>query len=175
MLRDPPGEARVISLHLGIDPGIKGAWALLDDRGRFVTAQDMPIGEDGRIDAESLHRVWSDLSVASATIEKVGQITRIKGRAMGISGRFNFGWSAGVPDTVLRILGVPVDYTDPTVWKPGIGVTAEKATPLAMARRLWPSEAAVHFKRVKHADWAEAALIGLYGLHQRALLRRGVA
>lgn len=159
-------------LHLGIDPGQSGAWALLDERGRFVTAADMPIGEDGRVDGEVLRRAWVDLAIASATIERVGQITRIKGRAMGISGRFNFGWSAGVPDTVLKILGIPVTYTDPTVWKPAVGVTADKKTSLAMARRLWPESAGIYFKLAKHDGRAEAALIGLNGLRQAALLKR---
>lgn len=160
-------------LHLGIDPGQSGAWALLDERGRLVDAGDMPIGdEDGRVDGEALRAAWADLVIEAATVERVGQITRIKGRAMGIGGRFNFGWNAGVPSTVLRILGIPVTYVDLTVWKPAVGVTADKKTSLALARRTWPAQAASLFKRAKDDGRAEAALIASYGLRHRALLRR---
>ncbi len=132
----------------------------------------MPIGEDGRVDGEALRQAWANLVIDAATIEKVGNITRIKGRAMGISGRFNFGWDAGVPSTVLRILGVPASYVDPTVWKPAVGVTADKKTSLALARRMWPAHADTAFKRVKDNGRAEAALMAHYGQRHLALLRR---
>lgn len=59
-------------LHLGIDPGLNGAWALLDAAGRLVDADHFPIGDDGEIDAAELHQVWGELGVTRATIEKVG-------------------------------------------------------------------------------------------------------
>lgn len=158
--------------HLGVDPGLHGAWALLDGRGMLLVAGDFPIGSDDEIDVVALADTWRDLAPAAATVERVGQITRVKGRAMGISGRFNFGRRYGAVLAVLDMLGIHRDDVDPTVWKKGAGVTADKKTSLNLARRLWPSHAAETFRLVKHEGRAEAALIGRYGLVQRNLRRR---
>ena len=66
-------------------------------------------------------------------------------------------------------------YTDPTVWKPAMRVTAAKKTSLAVARARWPQSAPIYFGRVKDNGRAEAALIGLHGLRQAALLKRRIA
>ncbi|QEE39832.1 MULTISPECIES: hypothetical protein [unclassified Methylobacterium] len=134
-------------------------------------AEHLPIDADGIVDAAALIARWRDLGIERATVEKVGQITRIKGWAMGISGRFNFGMNAGVPRSVLQVLGIPFTYVDPTDWKKATGVTADKATSLAAARSLWPAHAATTFKRVKDNDRAEAALIARYGQRTRTARR----
>jgi hypothetical protein len=54
-------------------------------------------------------------------------------------------------------------------------VTAAKKTSLAVARALWPESAPIYFGRVKDNGRAEAALIGLHGLRQAALLKRRIA
>jgi hypothetical protein len=150
--------------HLGVDPGGKGAWALLDDKGALIASEHLPLDPEGFVDAAALLARWRDLGIERATIERVGHITRIKGRAMGIKGRFNFGMNAGVPKSVLQILGVPFDYVDPTVWKPATGVSADKDTSLAAARGLWPDHAGTTFRRKLDVDRAEAALIARYGM-----------
>jgi len=46
-------------LTLGIDPGLTGAFALLDDAGACVSVEDLPVIRDGRlgwIDADALTR-----------------------------------------------------------------------------------------------------------------------
>lgn len=149
--------------HLGVDPGGKGAWALLDGKGALVASEHLPLDHEGFVDATALLARWRDLGIERATVERVGHITRIKGRAMGIKGRFNFGMNAGVPKSVLQILGVPLDYVDPTVWKPATGVSADKDTSLATARGLWPDHAETTFRRKLDVDRAEAALIARYG------------
>jgi hypothetical protein len=151
-------------MHLGVDPGGKGAWALLDAKGALVASEHLPLDGEGFVDAAALITTWRTLGIERATIERVGNITRIKGRAMGIKGRFNFGLNAGVPRSVLQILGIPFDYVDPTVWKPATGVSADKATSLAAARGLWPDEAGTTFRRKLDVDRAEAALIARYGM-----------
>lgn len=158
--------------HLGVDPGLHGAWALLDGRGLLLVAGDFPLGADGEIDVVKLADTWRDLAPTAATVELVGQITRIKGRAMGISGRFNFGRRYGAVLAVLDLLAIPRDSVDPLVWKKRAGVTADKGTSLALARRLWPAHAPETFRLKKHEGRAEAALIARYGLTLRNLLRR---
>ncbi|GJD45830.1 hypothetical protein AFCDBAGC_3707 [Methylobacterium cerastii] len=158
--------------HLGVDPGLHGAWALLDGHGLLLVAGDFPIGADGEIDVVRLADTWRDLAPQAATVELVGQITRIKGRAMGISGRFNFGRRYGAVLAVLDLLAIPRDSVDPTLWKARTGVSADKKTSLNLVRRLWPAHAPTIFRLIKHEGRAEAALIGRYGLTHRNLRRR---
>ena len=159
--------------HLGVDPGGKGAWALLDGRGGLVDAEHFPLSSDGIVDAARLLARWRDLGIVAATIERVGQITRVKGRAMGISGRFKFGMNAGVPRSVLEILGVPVTYVDPAAWKRATGVTSNKKTSLRAAQQLWPEHADSLFVLVKDVDRAEAALLARFGQRTgRTTIRR---
>lgn len=149
---------------LGVDPGIKGAWALLDERGRLGSADHYPIGEDGEIDAAELHATWSEsATITRAFVERVGSMGQSKdGRRQGIQGIFNFGRRHGTVLAVLQILGIPVTFVEPSVWKRATGVTAVKGTSLAAARRLWPYADDV-FRRVKDEARAEAALIARYG------------
>lgn len=98
-------------MHLGVDPGGKGAWALLDAKGALVASEHLPLDGEGFVDAAAHIATWRALGIERATIERVGSFTRVKGRAMGIKGRFNFGFNAGVPRSVLQILGVPFDRT----------------------------------------------------------------
>lgn len=58
------------------------------------------------------------------------------------------------------------------MWKARTGVTADKKTSLALARRLQPAHAATTFRLVKHEGRAEAALIGRFRLTHRDLRRR---
>ena len=158
--------------HLGVDPGGKGAWALLDTGGRLVDAEHFPLSSDGIVDAARLLSRWRDLGIVAATVERVGQITRVGGRAMGIAGRFKFGMNAGVPRSVLDILGVPVGYVDPVEWKRATGVTADKKTSLRAARDLWPEAADTLFARVLDVDRAEAALLARCGQRTMTHVRR---
>lgn len=71
--------------HLGIDPGLHGAWALLDKRGLLLVAGDFPIGKDGEIDVVALADTWRDLEPEAATVELVGHISAVNGRKMGVT------------------------------------------------------------------------------------------
>ncbi|UYW26255.1 hypothetical protein OKC48_23790 [Methylorubrum extorquens] len=61
-------------LHLGVDPGKNGAWALLDRDGRLVDADHLPLDAEGEIDAAALASAWRGLGAARATVERVGSM-----------------------------------------------------------------------------------------------------
>lgn len=151
-------------MRLGIDPGLEGAWALLDDDGHLVDADHFPIGEDGEIDAAELHLQLGELGqIDHATVEKVGSMGSTKdGRKQGIQGIFTFGLRTGAVIATLQIRGIPFDQVLPAVWKKATGVTSDKKTSLAAARQIWPASAHL-FTRVKDEARAEAALIARYG------------
>lgn len=157
--------------HLGVDPGIKGAWALLGQSGYLAEAGHFPIGEDGEIDAKALADRWHlfhrEFDVV-ATVEKVGSMGASKGgRKQGVKGMFNFGRRYGTVLAVLQTMEIPFVLVEPRIWKAASGVTADKGSSLAAARTLWPASAAHLLTRVKDEARAEAALIARYGQRQQ--------
>jgi crossover junction endodeoxyribonuclease RuvC len=150
--------------HLGVDPGLHGAWALLDGKGGLVAADHFPLDAEGEIDAAALVATWRALAPARATVESVGSMGATKdGRKQGVQGIFNFGRRYGAALAALDVLGIPRDGVRPDVWKRATGVSAVKQTSLKLARLLWPAHAATTLKRVKDKARAEAALIARYG------------
>ena len=150
---------------LGIDPGNKGAIAILDDKGNLVEVWDMPTLEikvgkatKTRISAELLAeelRNWSD--VKCAYMEAVASSPQ-----MGVSSAFAFGEGFGIVKGVLAALGIPVALVQPAKWKRDMKLNSSKDGSRVMAIAKWPDKAA-EFKRVRDDGRAEAALIAYWG------------
>ena len=147
---------------IAFDPGLNGAWAVLDASG-LVALGDMPAHGDGaqRRVSGALIRALIDahepsLAVVEAVSARPGQ---------GVSSMFRFGRAVGVVDGVLGACGLPVRYAAPTTWKRAMSVTADKNSARARAVEMFPGRAR-EFERVKDADRAEAALIARYAIEQ---------
>lgn len=151
-------------LILGIDPGLHGAYALLDSQGRLGVADHFPIGDDEEIDAAELRLILEENGpITHAFVERVGSMGGAKnGRRQGVQGMFNFGRRYGAVLAVLQIAGIPYTLVEPRVWKAATGVSSDKGTSLAAARKLWPCASDL-LRRVKDEARAEAALIARYG------------
>lgn len=155
-----------MSYVIGIDPGAKGAIAILTDKGDLVEVWDMPTLEikvgkatKTRISPEVLAeelRNWD--SVRAAFMEAVSSSPQ-----MGVSSAFAFGEGFGVVKGVLAALGVPLVLVPPAKWKRDMGLNTSKDGSRAKAIAKWPGHAG-EFKRVKDDGRAEAALIGAWGL-----------
>lgn len=157
---------------MGIDPGAKGAIALLM-HGKLVATWDMPTVTNAkgkrRIDGPTLATILRNVNAAAPVdvcmIELVGPMPRD-----GSAGSFWFGKAAGMAEGVCAGLGIPVDFVAPQVWKRKLDVPTDKNGARARATRLfnrgdlWPL--------VKHDGRAEAALIALLG-HVRKMALRG--
>lgn len=149
---------------LGVDPGLHGAWALLDDSGRLGVADHFPIGDDGELDAAELKLLWEENGpIERAFVERVGSMGASKnGRRQGVQGMFNFGRRYGTVLAVLQVLEIPYTLIEPRVWKGATGVSSDKGSSLAAARGLWPGADEL-LRRVKDEARAEAALIARFG------------
>jgi crossover junction endodeoxyribonuclease RuvC len=151
---------------IGIDPGVHGAVAVLDDEGALIQIYDMPTLQDGAkgrraINAPLLASLVFKSHADRAFCELVGPRP-----TDGSVGAFGFGRSRGVIEGVLAAAGVPVQMIAPPTWKRIAGVGAGKeakdsARSIAIAR--WPSQADL-FARKADIDRAEAALIAWAGL-----------
>lgn len=154
--------------YLGIDPGLRGAYSLIDSDGELHDVCDMPTKVTGTrkngkpkesTDEEELARVlriWSKDDELIAGVERVSAAPGAGGVSM-----FSFGEGYGKIQGVLAGLDIDCHLITPQSWKGALGLSSAKMESLDMARNQWPSFEE-SFKLVKHADRAEAALIGLY-------------
>lgn len=152
---------------LGIDPGISGALAWIDDAGELVAVEDMPTvavrrgkGDRNVVAPQLLaDLIWHrERDTRMATIEQVG--TR---PGEGPVGAFSFGRSFGLIEGVLAGATIRLQYVTPRVWVPAMGIRGGKDESRAIAMRRWPKHAKL-FARKKDDGRSDAALIALYTL-----------
>lgn len=150
----------------GIDPGLKGAVALLHSKGHHVS--DLPIMQvaktKGRneIDCRSLYLMLEPISLQSENVvvylEAVHSMPMDANRAA-----FSLGHSVGCIKGVIASLGFELNLVTPQAWKKHFGITKDKELSRATAIRLFP-DMAQYLRFKKDSDRAEALLIARYGL-----------
>jgi crossover junction endodeoxyribonuclease RuvC len=155
-----------MTIVIGIDPGLDGAVAELNEAGDLLRIHDVPTlldGAKGRraVNAALFASIVYQTHASRAYCELVGP-RPTDGSAAG----FGFGRSRGIIEGVLAAAGIPLVMIAPPTWKRAAGIAPGKenkdsARSVAIAR--WPAQAAL-FARKCDVDRAEAALIGLAGL-----------
>ena len=97
---------------LAVDPGSRsGAWAILDEMGKIVAVDDLPIVENmisGPLFAAIIERYTPSVAI----IERVASMPR-----QGVASSFKFGFGCGVITGVLGAELVPVSWVTAGVWK----------------------------------------------------------
>lgn len=140
-------------MYVGVDPGKKGAFAIISDDGKaHVDAWD----EERFI--YCIKRV-SDRRVVAA-VEKVGAMP-----GQGVTSMFSFGQSYGFIMGVLRALGISYQLVPPAVWKREFGLLrADKQASIETCKQLFPGVSLLPGEQCrKDSDgMAEALLIALY-------------
>jgi crossover junction endodeoxyribonuclease RuvC len=146
-----------VTLTIGIDPGLSGAVAILNDH-HLVDVYDLPvIGKHINAAELATYEGWrTNPGGFHAVIEAVHAMPR-----QGVSSVFTFGRSLGAVEGVFAALGVPVSWVTPARWKKDMHLSADKNESRRMATELWPHKAS-SFHRVKDDGRAEAALIALW-------------
>lgn len=140
---------------LGIDPGISGALAWVDNDGYLIATHDMPVVEvvgKKKVSPQILTALIEARLPRLVVVEEVGAMP-----GQGVTSMFNFGYSAGVIAGVAAGLKLPTALYRPATWKRSAGVPADKGAARQMAQRFWPG--ARDFDRVKDDGRAEAALL----------------
>jgi crossover junction endodeoxyribonuclease RuvC len=150
--------------YLGVDPGMNGAIAILEDED-IVQIFDMPTTEV-KVGKSIKKRVNPQELVLELALFKNQHIKGIieQVNAMpnqGVTSMFSFGRSLGVIEGVLAGCMIPYTHVTPAVWKKAIGVNSSKDGAREMAMRIWPTKTEL-FKRKKDDGRAEAALLALY-------------
>lgn len=163
---------------IGIDPGLTGAVAAVNERGLYRLA-DLPTLQRGNKGAAVLNQVdpaglakilreilcGNDKQEIQVFIEKAQAMPgKLKGSAKSqrSATTFSIGLSAGLVEGVVAAIGLTHQLVHPATWKAALKVPSGtgKEGARAMAIRLYP-EAELH--RKKDHNRAEAILIAKYG------------
>lgn len=139
-------------LYIGIDPGKKGALALLDENAPPLL---LPFGEDAYIAA--LRRASEGEAVAC--LEHVGAMP-----GQGVTSMFTFGQNFGYIRGLLEAFRIPYELVRPQKWKKVYSITGDKNSAIAVCRRLFPAVPLHRTERCRTDDdgMAEALLMAEY-------------
>lgn len=152
-------------MRIGIDPGITGAVAILNDELQALDVHDMPTMQLGvnhqQVNAAALARIiehWGTLNTKAPTVylEQVGAMP-----GQGVTSMFNFGTSYGVVMGICAALGYPFVLVRPNAWKKLAGLISKpKDAARTLAQQLYPD---VELARKKDVGRADALLIARFG------------
>jgi len=137
-------------IYIGIDPGVSGGIAMIDERGLVYATLPMPTTERDIFDVfkpgESNHP-------AHAMLERVYSSPQ-----MGVASAFTFGKGYGALLMALTAAQVPFDQVVPAKWQAVMGCRSrgDKNVTKARAQQLFPGV------KVTHAI-ADALLLAEYG------------
>lgn len=149
---------------LGIDIGVSGAIAWLDDTGACAAVIDMPIA-DGIASPHGLvqhlrERLREHARPRHAYIERAQAMPK-----QGVVSMFRYGQSYGIVLGVLASYEIPYTLVSPSYWKRTFGLLGrDKEAARALAQQWFPC--APLARKCDHGR-AEALLIARWGLLQR--------
>lgn len=159
-----------MTCYIGIDSGLTGAVALVDNTGKLVAILDIPIMAKNKATGKvknyiNAKQLWQDMkevmSVKNQDMEVyLETVNSMPGQ--GVSSVFSLGDTFGSIRAVCACLGLKTTFIAPAKWKKHYGISSDKEVARALAINMFPNMAEL-FKRKKDHNRAEAALIARYG------------
>jgi len=141
-------------MRIGIDPGISGAIAILDNELRLVAVYDMPVmagtGKRQQVNGAELARIIKSYLLVDFTayVERVSAMPK-----QGVASMFSFGTSYGIVLGVLAALQIPAVLVTPQSWKKKAGLTGkDKDHTRTLAQQLYPGAELGRKKDIGRAD-----------------------
>jgi hypothetical protein len=158
--------------YIGIDPGTKGGFVVLDWDGKVVDSLVMPmIGKE--YDVRIIVEFLTEHRESHIFIENVKAVS---GLPVSSTSSFNFGFGVGLLNGIIYALEIPFTKVAVPVWQKTMweGVAIQKKTngkkdtktmSTIAARRLFPTQSflATERSRVPHEGLVDAALIAKHG------------
>ena len=150
---------------IGIDPGLSGGIAILDDL-KIFDIFDMPIMPEGKKNKNQLNSaqlvniIKRHILSNDDTFVIVEQVSAMPGQ--GVTSMFNFGQSYGVIKGVCSALLLPIYFVRPTKWKKHYNlINTNKDASRTKAIELYPGISA-ELSRKKDLNKADSILIARY-------------
>ena len=149
---------------IGIDPGLSGAIAVLDDL-KIFDLFDMPIMPEGKknknqLNSAQLVNIIKRHIHTNSTFVIVEQVSAMPGQ--GVTSMFNFGQTFGAIKGICASLNLPIFYVRPAKWKKHFDlINASKDASRTKAIEMYPS-ISDRLKKKKDVNKADAILIARY-------------
>ena len=105
---------------IGIDPGLSGAIAILEDN-KVLSIFDMPVMAEGKKNKRQLNSaqlvdiIKENIKINDDTAVVVEQVNAMPGQ--GVTSMFNFGQTFGAIKGVCAALKLPIFFVRPSKWK----------------------------------------------------------
>jgi hypothetical protein len=152
-------------MHIGIDPGLTGALALLNDVGALVALHDTPVltlrtsrGTKREYDVPGLRALLvpytgsQDMLRAHVLLEESQAMP-----GQGVRSMWMTGYGYGIWIGLLAALQMPYTTVRPAVWKRALGLGKDKEQARLKAMQLFPSASPLEFL----CNWASSGRLGL--------------
>ena len=146
---------------LGVDPGLSGAFVILDgtDIAEHYVMPTKPYGKKRQVDCAAVTDWIENKQIDVAFLE---QVNGFKG---GSASLFNFGRAFGMAEAVIEAVRIPVHLVLPQVWKRHHGLLkTDKDAARQYIQQIYP-ETTIFNSIGKGQAYADATLIALYGRH----------
>lgn len=136
--------------YIGIDPGKKGAMAIIRGPGDYTLVP---------FDVETYSRELLRVDGAVCALERVGAMP-----GQGVTSMFSFGENYGFIQGLLTANAIPYELVTPQRWKKTFEVTGDKNSSIAVAKRLFPGVSLLRTVNSRKDDdgMAEALLLAEY-------------
>lgn len=155
-------------ITIGVDPGITGAIAAIQDGHRLIYYTDMPVLQEKAgskvsrsVSPSGVYQAMRDIIDCSPTgsthhvlIEKTSAMP-----GQGVASMFSMGHSRGVVEGVVGAMRMSMHRVRPAIWKKAMGFTSDKEVIRSEMLLRFPG-AELH--RKKDADRAEAIAMAIY-------------
>ena len=147
---------------IGIDPGLSGGIAILDDL-KIYDIFDMPIMSEGKKNKNQLNSAQLVNIINKHVLRKentfviVEQVSAMPGQ--GVTSMFNFGQTFGSIKGICAALGLPIFYVRPAKWKKHYNlINSQKDASRTRAIEIFPYFSSQLSKK-KDSNKADAILI----------------
>ena len=149
----------------GIDPGLAGAIAILDEK-KIVDVIDLPTMSDGKKNKKQLNSahlsqyISKNILDINNTVVVVEQVNAMPGQ--GVTSMFNFGQSFGILKGICSAMQLPVYFVRPAKWKKYFNlINSEKDASRTRAIEIFPYFSAQLSKK-KDNNKADAILLASF-------------
>jgi crossover junction endodeoxyribonuclease RuvC len=150
---------------IGIDPGLSGAIAVLDDQ-KVKCIFDMPVMSEGKKNKRQLNSALlvsllkENINSKEDTIIVVEQVNAMPGQ--GVTSMFNFGQTFGAIKGISAALGLPIFFVRPAKWKKHFElINSSKDASRTKAIEMYPSLSGQLSKK-KDVNKSDAILIARF-------------
>tara|TARA_B100000945_G_C20330500_1_gene572154 strand:- start:50 stop:541 length:492 start_codon:yes stop_codon:yes gene_type:complete len=150
---------------IGIDPGLSGAVAILDNL-KIFDLFDMPIMAEGKKNKNQLNSaqlvkiIRSHILTNDDTFVIVEQVSAMPGQ--GVTSMFNFGQTFGAIKGICASLNLPIFYVRPNKWKKHFElINASKDASRTKVIEMYPS-ISDRLRKKKDVNKADAILIARF-------------